>query len=1088
MINAQAATATATTPDQIPAIGLPVTSDPLRPHHPSATTDTSVQPPLLERRNSPGDRSRGAFSTSAERRSGLDADSLNSAGVEGGGLANYASTRDKSDSLLGTNDLQSSLVEEDKLSQAPAREDTGERQDFSAPSVNSSSIPPRKPVIITSPSTPPNTFGPPTTFVTPPTPIINQRPLSPENLTKVNATGSRSAPTSTNSSPTSLSSAVQRRKRTGTFTSSKLATTPLTPHLEEAKTPGGTLTASSGTNVGGAGSFFSSVFSAAQNAATQLTNSINTSLPNQKSKPAQPEPTKSLGGEQAFTGPEDQSQSEVDFGAKRQLAVETLGQGDLSLSHLGISEDIGVSPMNSQVDLSGNGQPPPQLDNIATAEENAAARAVSVAYEKPVKDTIAQANGARPMSVASADGSDTGMQTPPRSVANNDGIKRSGSVRSKISDRRRRTRGSSAATGVSTLGAAISATGTALANPTANGPVHRLTGFAVASSKRNKDFHQLFRSVPEDDYLIEDYSAALQRDILLHGRLYVSEGHICFSSNILGWVTNLVISFDEVVSVEKKSTAMIFPNAIVIQTLHARNVFASLVARDSTYDLLIGIWKISHPNLKSSLNGVAIDDTGTGDKTEKAGSIASEDASEDGSEDEVYDEDEDDGDTASFYDPTTAGSVAGSDVGDGPLSRKTSAAPLPAIPGQPITASLDHAQPAVSPGQSPSGSADFPGPASHAATECTDEASHYTSKLTDTTIPAPLGKVYSLMWGPQSSTFMRTFLLDNQKSRELEFAPTPGGLDNAHKEFVYSYIKPLSAPVGPRQTKCIVTAKLEDFDLEKAVSVGCSTATPDVPSGGVFETKTRYCLMWGPGNSTRFVASCTVEWTGKSWLKGPIEKGANDGQIQYVKDLVASLRAAVAAKAPAASRGPGGKKGRSRRREKEVESMPIKSADASKAETQSDWGPFELLRGPLEPITSILGPMISAQVVIGFLIFLLAYSWFWPSSRSGNSLGFPITTPDRLAAYEEIWRREESELWDWLEDRVGLMDGVPVARYGSDNKQERQKVLARKAMGKRMGALAKEGKMAQGQVDDAIRVTEERLAALKDAVKRRKGE
>jgi hypothetical protein len=29
------------------------------------------------------------------------------------------------------------------------------------------------------------------------------------------------------------------------------------------------------------------------------------------------------------------------------------------------------------------------------------------------------------------------------------------------------------------------------------------TGYATASSKRNADFHNLFKSVPEDDYLIE---------------------------------------------------------------------------------------------------------------------------------------------------------------------------------------------------------------------------------------------------------------------------------------------------------------------------------------------------------------------------------------------------------------------------------------------------------------------------------------------------------------------------------------------------------------------------------------------------------
>jgi len=33
-----------------------------------------------------------------------------------------------------------------------------------------------------------------------------------------------------------------------------------------------------------------------------------------------------------------------------------------------------------------------------------------------------------------------------------------------------------------------------------------VTGFAVASNKRNADFHELFRTIPEGDYLIEGAS------------------------------------------------------------------------------------------------------------------------------------------------------------------------------------------------------------------------------------------------------------------------------------------------------------------------------------------------------------------------------------------------------------------------------------------------------------------------------------------------------------------------------------------------------------------------------------------------------
>lgn len=34
-----------------------------------------------------------------------------------------------------------------------------------------------------------------------------------------------------------------------------------------------------------------------------------------------------------------------------------------------------------------------------------------------------------------------------------------------------------------------------------------------------------------------DYSCALQRDILIHGRLYVTQSWLCFYANIFSWET-----------------------------------------------------------------------------------------------------------------------------------------------------------------------------------------------------------------------------------------------------------------------------------------------------------------------------------------------------------------------------------------------------------------------------------------------------------------------------------------------------------------------------------------------------------------------
>jgi hypothetical protein len=36
-----------------------------------------------------------------------------------------------------------------------------------------------------------------------------------------------------------------------------------------------------------------------------------------------------------------------------------------------------------------------------------------------------------------------------------------------------------------------------------------------------------------------DYSCALQKDILVHGRLYVSQNYLCFYANIFRWETSV---------------------------------------------------------------------------------------------------------------------------------------------------------------------------------------------------------------------------------------------------------------------------------------------------------------------------------------------------------------------------------------------------------------------------------------------------------------------------------------------------------------------------------------------------------------------
>lgn len=167
-----------------------------------------------------------------------------------------------------------------------------------------------------------------------------------------------------------------------------------------------------------------------------------------------------------------------------------------------------------------------------------------------------------------------------------------------------------------------------------------------------------------------------------------------------------------------------------------------------------------------------------------------------------------------------------------------------------------------------SAAADFPGPPGHAPTECSDGETHYEKVIKDEVVAAPLGKVYSLLFGPQSGVFMVRWLTDEQRVLELTMEDDRKGLGEGQKQRKFSYIKPLSGAIGPKQTKCVITEILDAMNLEKAVSVTITTQTPDVPSGNAFSTKTKYCLTWAEGNTTRVLISCAIEWTGKSWLKG----------------------------------------------------------------------------------------------------------------------------------------------------------------------------------------------------------------------------
>lgn len=401
---------------------------------------------------------------------------------------------------------------------------------------------------------------------------------------------------------------------------------------------------------------------------------------------------------------------------------------------------------------------------------------------------------------------------------------------------------------------------------------------SFASNKKNKEFHHVFKKIPLNERLIADYSCALSKDILVQGKMYLTPHNICFNSNILGWVTHLVIPLQEVIQIEKKSTAVLFPNGMIIRTLHQKYVFATFISRDTTFLQITRVW---HDVL-----------LGKDDKSNRARSSSK--VSNRGLY--VFDSDESDDESSEATDASDdeGDSVTSGEATDG---RERSSSKAKSEDEKDDDNDNDEEKKDEDDADDDDGAAkggsggDFhgltnPGPAEHEPTKADREDESNDVFVLDHTFKAPPGVVFSVLFGPDTQNYAK--ILEDQKNYDIEkdkIVP----LSEKRKERKYVYLKPLSGPIGPKSTKCNITDRLVHCDFEKYIHVEQITQTPDVPLGGVFKIVTTILLSWAEGNATDMHVVTSIEWSGKSWIKGAIEKGSIDGQKEAMKGLTESV-------------------------------------------------------------------------------------------------------------------------------------------------------------------------------------------------------
>eukprot|EP00029_Vermamoeba_vermiformis_P006969 TRINITY_DN287_c0_g1_i1.p1 TRINITY_DN287_c0_g1~~TRINITY_DN287_c0_g1_i1.p1 ORF type:complete len:837 (+),score=183.56 TRINITY_DN287_c0_g1_i1:76-2586(+) len=116
-----------------------------------------------------------------------------------------------------------------------------------------------------------------------------------------------------------------------------------------------------------------------------------------------------------------------------------------------------------------------------------------------------------------------------------------------------------------------------------------VTNASPARHRHEDEFKTIFEVT--DDSLIEDFSCAFQGRAIMHGRMYITYKAIYFYSTIFTRTTK-TLPFEDILSIQKRNTAMIFSNALEITMRDTtKHFFTSFMYRDDAYRVIMRAWR-----------------------------------------------------------------------------------------------------------------------------------------------------------------------------------------------------------------------------------------------------------------------------------------------------------------------------------------------------------------------------------------------------------------------------------------------------------------------------------------------------------------
>nr|XP_044615283.1 protein Aster-A isoform X1 [Equus asinus] len=439
--------------------------------------------------------------------------------------------------------------------------------------------------------------------------------------------------------------------------------------------------------------------------------------------------------------------------------------------------------------------------------------------------------------------------------------------------------------------------------------------------QRNEDFRKLFSKLPEAERLIVDYSCALQRDILLQGRLYLSENWICFYSNIFRWETTISIQLKEVTCLKKEKTAKLIPNAIQICTESEKHFFTSFGARDRCFLLIFRLWQnallektlsprelwhLVHQCYGSELGLTSEDEdyvcplqlNGLGTPKDVGDVIALSDITPSGAADHSQ-EASPVGSRRGRLTPNLSRASSDADHGVEEDKEEQTDSQPDASSSQTVTPVAEplSAEPTPPDGPTALGPLDLL-PSDELLTD-TSNSSSSTGEEADLAALLPdlsgrllinavfhvgAERLQQMLFS--DSPFLQAFL-QQCKFTDVTLSPWSGD-SKCHQRRVLTYTIPISNPLGPKSASVVETQTLFRRGPQAGgCVVDSEVLTQGIPYQDYFYTAHRYCILGLARNKARLRVSSEIRYRKQPWslVKSLIEKNSWSGIEEYFRHL-----------------------------------------------------------------------------------------------------------------------------------------------------------------------------------------------------------